>query len=150
MLPDIGGHNVPQLVQVVLVCEVRKVPVTARHILVYAVQVQTKYLQQVLHGVWCVWVMTIYPHQVIQASLRAGWRGTGGDGQHQILCRATHVPLYLCHEELVGVWWGAVRVATVYAGGGQIQSARVGAEGDILYTLIRGRNLAPEAVTLAV
>ena len=35
MFPNIGGDNVPQLVQVVLLCEVGKVPVAPRNVLVY-------------------------------------------------------------------------------------------------------------------
>ena len=42
MFPNIGGDNVPQLVQVVLLREVGQVSVTPRNVLVYAMQVQTK------------------------------------------------------------------------------------------------------------
>ena len=48
MLPDIGGHNVPQDVQVPLLAVVLHAPVTARNILVYAVEIQTESLHKFL------------------------------------------------------------------------------------------------------
>ena len=48
VVPHICGHNVPQDVQVLLVTVVVHAPVTAGHILVYTVEVQTESLHKFL------------------------------------------------------------------------------------------------------
>ena len=48
VVPHVGGHDVPQPVQVLLAAEVLQGPVAPGHVLLNSVKIQTETLQQLL------------------------------------------------------------------------------------------------------